>query len=210
MIPVKKKHKLWVTVSAFRRDVCSAVRDVWHSGSQITPVALRLTTEEFTIWRPWKNPMLSLIATPTGLQLMRNAFCCSCSQIKPWPTPSDFVVTCSFCHGYAFKPKQASSFMAASFHPSGCTETENLRPTGLPRAAGETGPCPCCRWHNEHSSVEGAPAKLATGRGPWGWKTHPSGLHRLLNRPGQHRSIWPATVWVKLGFLPPSIQNNLL
>jgi hypothetical protein len=99
--------------------------------------------------------------------LMRNAFCCSCSQIKPWPTPSDFVATCSFYHGYAFKPKQAGAFMAASFHPSGCTETENLRPTGLPLAAGETGPCPCC-WHNKHSSVERAPAKLATGRGPWG------------------------------------------
>ena len=129
--------------------------------------------------------------------LMRNAFCCSCSQIKPWPTPSDFVATCSFYHGYAFKPKQAGAFMAASFHPSGCTETENLRPTGLPLAAGETGPCPCC-WHNEHSSVERAPAKLATGRGPWGWKTHPSGLHRLLNRPGQHGSIWPAIgqTWV--------------
>ena len=203
MIPLSKKHKLWgycECVQTWCLQCSEGCLTFWLTNHP--PAALRLKTEEFTISRSWKNPMLSLIATPTvsyrsSACLWGTHFVVAAVQIKPWPTPSDFVATCSFYHGYAFKPKQAGAFMAASFHPSGCTETENLRPTGLPLAAGETGPCPCC-WHNEHSSVERAPAKLATGRGPWGWKTHPSGLHRLLNRPGQHGSIWPAMgqTWV--------------
>ena len=200
---------LWV-----RSDVMFAVQ--WGMSDILAhkspPAALRLKTEEFTISRSWKNPMLSLIATPTVSY--RSSACL-------WGT--HFVVAAvKLSHGLhhqtslrhvLFTMAMLSSLsrpVLSWLHPSIRADAPRPRISAQqgchlrlerPALALAVGITSIARLSGRQRSLRRAVVHGVERRIPQGSTVYLTGL-------GNTEAF--GLLWVKLGFLPPSIQNNLL